>query len=223
MSILGLTTPTLTSTSTSTTTDSKSLSGNFDMFLNLLVTQMQTQDPLNPMDTSTFTTQLVQYSSVEQQIKMNANLADLKALLTTQSAANLVGYIGKTVSADASTTSFDGTTKANWTFTSSAAASSATVTVENAAGETVYTGTQKLTKGENTFAWSGNTTTGGTAPAGRYKLTVSGKDANGDKVSITSAVTGVVQSVDFTGDTPMLTVDGQTISAYAVTQVAAGS
>lgn len=223
MSILGLTTPTLTKSTSTTSTDTTSLSGNYEMFMKLLVTQMQTQDPLNPMDTATFTNQLVQYSSVEQQIKANANLADLKALLTTQSASNLVSYVGKTVEADGATTAYSGSGTTSWDFTASAASPSATITVTNADGDVVYKTSKSLTKGENTFTWDGTTTSGATATAGDYTIAVKGSDSEGSGVSIVTALSGVVEGVDFSGTVPMLTIGGAQISAYKVKTVSGGS
>lgn len=223
MSILGLSTPSLTSSTSSTTSDSKSLSSNYEMFMTLLVTQMQNQDPLSPTDASKFTDQLVQYSSVEQQIKMNAHLANLEALSTTQNASNLVSYIGKTVQAEGKTSTYDGKNAATWNFTSSAKADAATIKVTNANGDLVYTTTQSLKNGSNSFSWNGTTTSGGTATAGDYTIAVSGTDSSGNSVTIDTGVDGVVTAVDFSGTTPMLTVGGQSISAYKVTTVSGGS
>ena len=61
----------LQSAAASTAAASNELSGNMNQFLQLLTTQLQNQDPLNPMDSSTFTQQLVEYSQVEQQINTN--------------------------------------------------------------------------------------------------------------------------------------------------------
>lgn len=223
MSILGLSTPTLTNSTSTTTSDSSTLSGNKDMFLKLLVTQMQNQDPLNPTDATTFTQQLVQYSQVEQQIKTNAYLESLKALSTTQNAANLVSYVGKTVEADASKAYYDGSGSATWNFTSSAASTKATITVTNSSGETVYSGTKSLSKGDNGFTWDGTTSAGGKASAGDYTIAVSGSDSSGKAVTITTAASGVCTAVDFSGDTPLLTVNGQQISVWSVTSVGSGS
>jgi flagellar basal-body rod modification protein FlgD len=59
------------------TTALSSLSGNFTDFLKMLMTQLQNQDPTSPMDTNAFTTELVQFSSVEQQINTNTSLTSL--------------------------------------------------------------------------------------------------------------------------------------------------
>ena len=54
-----------------------SLSANFGDFLNLLMTQLQNQDPTSPLDTNQFTSELVQFCSVEQQIDTNTSLTQL--------------------------------------------------------------------------------------------------------------------------------------------------
>src|SRR5208282_6076010 len=59
------------------------LAGNFDTFLQLLTTQLQNQDPLDPLDTNQFTEQLVEFSQVEQELNMNDQLATLVSLQRT--------------------------------------------------------------------------------------------------------------------------------------------
>ncbi len=207
----------VTNTSTSAT-DMSALSGNYQMFLQLLVTQMQNQSPLNPMDSSQFTQQLVQYSSVEQQIKANQSLTDLKTMFAIQSALSFVGYVGKSVTVDSSTTQLkDGT--ATWNFNGSAASDPAKIEIYGADGKLIYSTTQKLAAGDGKFEWNGETDTGGTAPAGDYTIAISGKDASGKAVTYKSETTGLVDAVDFSGSTPMLSIGGQLISAYLVKAV----
>ena len=57
----------------------KKLDEDLNRFLTLLITQLENQDPLDPMDASEFTSQLVQFASVEQQISQNSNLEKLLA------------------------------------------------------------------------------------------------------------------------------------------------
>ena len=61
------------------TTDA-TLAGNFQTFLTLLTTQLQNQNPLEPLDTNQFTQQLVQFASVEQQLKTDDQLTSLVSL-----------------------------------------------------------------------------------------------------------------------------------------------
>src|SRR3954451_14426164 len=76
----------------------KQLSGNFSTFLTLLTSQLKNQDPTSPMDSNTFTQQLVMYSQVEQQIDTNDNLKTLIGQGTSNAASLTAGYLGKHVS-----------------------------------------------------------------------------------------------------------------------------
>src|SRR5579872_1895351 len=76
----------------------KQLSSNFSTFFTLLTTQLKNQDPTSPMDSNTFTQQLVMYSQVEQQINTNDNLKTLISQGTTNAAAMAATYLGKKVS-----------------------------------------------------------------------------------------------------------------------------
>src|SRR3546814_18878242 len=64
----------------SSITSGASLAETFDTFLTLLTTQLQHQDPLNPMDTNEFTSQLVELPGVEQAISKNQKLDELIGL-----------------------------------------------------------------------------------------------------------------------------------------------
>src|SRR5215470_4071131 len=89
-------TPSTTAASASAATLGN-IAGNFNAFLTLLTTQLQHQDPLSPLDTNQFTSQLVQFASVEQQINMNTSLSTLISLQQTAQATAALGFIGTTV------------------------------------------------------------------------------------------------------------------------------
>jgi flagellar basal-body rod modification protein FlgD len=65
-----------------------------DMFLQLLVAQMKNQDPSQPMDNSTFVTQLAQFNTVEQMITLNQSIT---SEIAAQQTAEAVSMIGKTI------------------------------------------------------------------------------------------------------------------------------
>src|SRR4051794_7891301 len=75
-----------------------SLASNFGNFLNLLMTQLKNQDPTSPMDANQFTSELVQFSSVEQQINTNTSLSQLIALTQTADVTQSAAILGKQVS-----------------------------------------------------------------------------------------------------------------------------
>jgi flagellar hook assembly protein FlgD len=68
---------TSSSSSTSSTASSNELTGND--FITLLAAQLQAQDPLNPIDPTTFVTQLVQFNQLQQLIDINQTLSPLGA------------------------------------------------------------------------------------------------------------------------------------------------
>ena len=79
-----------------------SLSGNFSDFLTLLMTQLQNQDPTSPLDSNQFTSELVQFSSVEQQINTNSDLTQLIQLTQASQVEQSSGMLGKQVTVNSS-------------------------------------------------------------------------------------------------------------------------
>src|SRR6266436_1261215 len=128
----------------SSTTDA-TLAGNFQTFLTLLTTQLQNQNPLDPLDTNRFTQQLVEFASVEQQINMNTNLQSLITMQQTTEATSALQLVGSTITVggNSATLSNASSTPATWSLTTSTPAT-ATVTVTNSSGSTAYSGTLSL-------------------------------------------------------------------------------
>lgn len=197
-----------------------SLTSNYTTFLTLLTTQLKTQSPLSPMDVNSFTQQLVQYSSVEQQIQTNSNLKSMMDTLTSSAALQLVNYVGKSVTAYSDTTKME-TGKANWTVNSSAAATDSKVTITDENGGVVYQGSVNLKAGNNTFTWDGKGTNGAdySSSTGAFTIAVNGTDANGKAVNITTEITGKVQAVDTSSAQPYIKVNGHLLPLSALTEV----
>jgi flagellar basal-body rod modification protein FlgD len=217
MAISGISTAPGTSSNSASTADQTRLSSNYTMFLTLLTTQLRHQDPTQPMDANQFTQQLVQYSSIEQQIKMNTNLEDMKSALAIANATQLVNYVGTTVTADSSKTTLQGG-QAKWSFSMPKAAS-ATVTVKNEAGAVVYSQQKSFTSGVQEFVWNGKKTDGTAAPDGTYTISFDAKDSAGNAVKPSAEVTGKVTALDFTSGQPYLLIDGMSISVWSVKSV----
>jgi flagellar basal-body rod modification protein FlgD len=84
------------------------IAADFEVFLQMLTTQLKYQDPMNPMDSSEFSTQLATFAGVEQQALGNELLAGMTAQLATSSMAEIAGWIGQEVRV-AAPVFFDGT------------------------------------------------------------------------------------------------------------------
>lgn len=205
MAITSATTAPAAATTSSSPVDRKMLASNFDQFLQLLTTQLTNQNPLEPLDTNQFTQQLVQFASVEQQTKTNSTLSALLMATKASSATSALGFVGSEIRADGATTSLRNG-KAEWNLNASKAAAKATLAVRDASGTTVYTETRSLNAGSQSFVWDGRRSTGGTAPAGDYTLTITAQDLAGGPVSVSTEIVGVVDSVDLTGAAPMLAI-----------------
>src|ERR1700754_5003962 len=125
------------SSSSSSTTTTTGIADNFQTFLTLLTTQLQNQNPLDPLDTNQFTQQLVQFAGVEQQLKSNDQLKSLVDLEKSAQATQALIYVGNTVAVDGSKAQFD--KSATWNF-QSGKDTTAQITITNSAGQTAYTG-----------------------------------------------------------------------------------
>jgi flagellar basal-body rod modification protein FlgD len=195
------------------------LAGNFDTFLTLLTTQLQNQDPLNPMDSNQFTQQLVEFSQVEQQINTNDNLKTLIGQGSTTTGAYAVSYLGKAVTVTNGNAPL-ANGQAIWNYNLDATASQTVLTVTDSNGQTVFTGPGETAAGHHTFDWDGKNNDGTQLPDGTYKLTVNAAAGDGTTVQNEVSTAGVVSEVDMTGGTPQLMIGPMEISLSDVAGVA---
>jgi len=186
-------------------TASKGIAENFDSFLLLLTTQLKNQSPLDPLDTNQFTQQLVQFASVEQQLKSNATLSALLTTVKASTTSNAASFIAMQVTADGATTRLSNGS-AKWMLNAARNASQAAITIRDKNGGVVATRTGALAAGTQAFTWDGKTSTGTTAPDGDYTITVAALDSSGQGVSVKTEIAGRVDAVDMTGDTPQLVI-----------------
>ena len=210
-----------TSTGTATGTKAAStattgIADNFQTFLTLLTTQLQNQNPLDPLDTNQFTQQLVQFAGVEQQLKSNDQLKSLVDIEKSAQATQALVYVGNKVAVDGSKAVFD--KSATWNFQSDKS-TTATLTIKNAAGQTAYSGNYPLKQGNSSFVWDGRGNDGVQFPPGTYTLTATGKDSAGNSVAIPTEVQGIVDSVDLTSSPPLLSIGGQNYTTDKIKRV----
>ncbi len=206
---------TTATTSTSTTsTSNATLASNFQTFLTLLTTQLQNQNPLDPLDTNQFTQQLVQFAQVEQQLKQNEQLTTLIDLQKTAQSTQALGFVGKTVAVDGSTTTLSNGVAA-WSLDAKAKGD-ATITITSSTGQTVFSQNYGIEQGQNTFVWDGKGNDGTQWPTGKYTISVTAKDSSGQASTVSTEVLGTVDSTDLTSNPPMLSVGG---NSYTINQI----
>lgn len=190
------------------------LTDNFDTFLTILTAQIQNQDPLEPMDSSKFTEQLVQFSGVEQQIKSNKQLEELLAATYSSAGAALSGYLGQQAEIDTSGAQFTGD-PITWRYSLPSDAAKTTVTVTDASGRVLYSESGELTAGTHDFVWDGQLNSGERADDGQpYWINVVAEDANKKSLTPDHALVTTITGVDLTYGEPALTTPAG-IYAYA--------
>ena len=192
-------------TGASTAQSAASLSSNFDTFLTILTAQIQNQDPLEPMDSTQFTDQLVQFSGVEQQIRVNTQLETLISATNSGAGASLSGYLGQEAEIDSAGAQFTGE-PVKWRYELPSDASSTTVTVTDAAGKVLYSKTGELKAGSHEFVWNGELNKGGTAAVDQpYWISVVAEDANKKAITPNHSLVTKITGVDLTYGEPALT------------------
>lgn len=192
------------STGASSGISRQTLASNFETFLTLLTTQLQHQNPLDPLDTNQFTQQLVAFAGVEQQLRTNDQLESLLKFQQVGHNVTALGFVGSHVTVDGATTELrEGL--AVW-YLSSPTPSQASIEIRDANGSTVYTEQKTLEATTQPFQWNGRTSTGTIAPDGQYTIVVTAKDASGQDVQIGTSFSGVVDQVDISGEEPLLLI-----------------
>jgi flagellar basal-body rod modification protein FlgD len=183
------------------------LAENFDSFLRLLTTQLQNQDPLQPLDATQFTGQLVQFAGVEQAINTNTRLDALIAENTASRRIFATRYIGHTVEAQGNRAMLrDGPVAYRYTLPSDAART--VVTVSDAQGRVVLTAPGATASGSHGFAWDGRDDSGVLQPPGIYAIGVFARDAEDRPIPVETAISGRVAGIHVAEGTMTLDVEG---------------
>ena len=224
MSIISPTTSGLAPTAIGATANAAAskTSADFNMFLKMLTTQMQNQDPLDPMDTSEYTNQLVQFSQVEQTIQQTGTLKDILSRLSTQDMAQASGFIGREAEFASPVAGLSADAPATWGYAAGRPIASLTATIADANGKVVDTRALDAGAATGRFAWDGKLANGATAPAGAYTLSLAGADAAGGKVPVAVSSIGRVGEVVSAGGATALVVNGASLPAGKLVRVSGG-
>ena len=178
-------------TAVSATNTLTQLAGNFNDFLSLLTTQLKNQDPTSPMDSNQFTSQLVQFTAVAEQITTNTTLGQLLTSSLSQQLSQASDLVGRQVSVTGSSLPVQNGA-ASLQFTAGAPGP-VQVAVSDAGGNVVRTDTVNAVAGVNGWKWDGTSDAGKQLGDGAYTVAVT---ANGATIPFAAngTVTGAEQS-----------------------------
>jgi flagellar basal-body rod modification protein FlgD len=194
-----------------------SLSGNFSDFLNLLLTQLQNQDPSSPTDSTQFTSELVQFAQVEQQIDTNQDLTQEINLTQASQVEQSSSFLGKAVTISGDQLSLQNS-NAEITFNTSSP-EAVGITVFNASGVALTSQTVNTTAGTNTWTWNGAGPNGVTEPDGAYTVSVTQIGQVGTGAAVPFNVIGTATAVQNLNGTVDLQLGGLTVPFSQVVQV----
>ncbi len=178
-------------------------------FLQLITTQMQDQNPLQPSDPTQFLTQLEQMSEVSSMQSMQNSLSSLQTSLQSQQMANGTALIGQTVLAPTDTATLDTSGGSiNGALQTPSGATTMSVTIKDSGGALINTINVKVPSqgGLANFTWDGTNTAGTAVPAGQYKITATAGNGS-ENITLSPLIQTKVQSVTVDSSTQGLDVN----------------
>jgi flagellar basal-body rod modification protein FlgD len=222
MDVSALSTIAGTTTDSAATAASKTMGK--DAFLKLLITQLQHQDPLNPADSTEFTSQLAQFSSLEQLSNVNDNLNTLKLYQASINNAQAVSFIGKDIVSKGKTLRVTSGQPVSCEFNLGAEAKRVAISIYDVTGNFVKDiQATALKAGTQSLSWDAKDRNGNTVADGAYTFEVQAEGASGEKLDVTTYSKGTVTGVTFEDGVTYLVVDRSKVAIGDVTQVKQGS
>jgi flagellar basal-body rod modification protein FlgD len=186
----------------------------------MLIAQLQHQDPLNPADSTEFTAQLAQFSSLEQLSNIHDSLENMEQFQASLTHSQAVSYIGKEITAAGSGLHLrDGQTAACH-FELEANAAMTAVSIYDAAGGFVNSfETGPLSPGRQSVIWDGTDFNGNQMPAGAYSFEIQAVDASNENVMVRPLMSAIVTGVSFKDKTAYLMTELQSVALDDVVDV----
>lgn len=205
-------------TTAKTQAQSIKLAEDFTQFLTLLTTQLMNQDPLNPMDSSEFTNQLVQFSQVEQSINTNQKLDDMLALQLGSISTVALGYVGMDVTYTSSEMNWDGERPVTINYALEKNASVLKINIYDENGVLVRSLDAPKAAGGQKAEWDGRDNNGNIVPPGTYGLRIDAADNEQKPITASTAVSGSVRGIESQDGVVFLLVGERAIALGSVIQ-----
>jgi flagellar basal-body rod modification protein FlgD len=205
------------------TTGSQQVLGKDD-FLQLLVTKLQYQDPLDPVKDEDFVAQLAQFSSLEQMNNIAEGIESSNQwdYLQMQSLNNVMasGLIGREVTADFGGVYLDDDSEPKISYTLSEAAQSVTFEIRDSENKVVATITKEdLEAGSGSITWNGNDRMGNRVAEGYYTVTAEATAPTGETFDPSLKLIGEVTGVTYRDGSAFLIVNGSEIALGDITEI----
>jgi len=198
----------LSSLANKSSTANANVAQGYDQFLTLLTTQLQNQDPLDPMDSSEFTNQLVQFSQVEQAIISNQKMDAMLQVQNNSLLSNSLNYIGKDIYYKGDSVYEQGNSMRVGYTMEKVPSGGAYLRFEDSSGVTVKKFTLDPSITTSSVVWDGKNDDGNAVPKGVYKVVVDGLDSDGQAITSYTGVPARVLGVETADGSVKLSLDG---------------
>ena len=188
-----------TSSNTATTSSAKTSAMGQDQFLTLLVAQLQNQDPLNPADATEFTSQLAQYSQLEQLFNHNDSMEQLATAQNNSERLSALTLIGQDVVVENSEFTL-GKESVEIGYKIDGTVTDVDLLIKNSDGKTVATlAASDLSEGNHFLTWDGKSSSGAALDPGAYSIQISAKNGTTASASVSPLVRSEVTGIDLSG------------------------
>jgi flagellar basal-body rod modification protein FlgD len=191
-----------------------------DAFLTMMIAQLKNQDPMKPMDGTQFTTQLAQFSALEQALNTNTNLASIKkSLETSETDDSVFDYIGKEVTSNGNPMKLVDGSLVGGFFTTEKSAEVSIIVYDSQGNKVRQMFPKNVSAGTHDIGWDGRNDKNEPLGDGLYRFKAIGKDSKGEYVRLGTSISGIADSIIFRNKKPFLQVDGKNIDPGNVVKV----
>tara|TARA_Y100001970_G_C14203021_1_gene842288 strand:- start:59 stop:838 length:780 start_codon:yes stop_codon:yes gene_type:complete len=186
-------------------------------FLNLLMTQMANQDPLDPMDSEGMMRQLASLGTVEQLQNLNSQTAKMMEVQQHIARSTAGSLLGKDVEVGAREIPLRNGDTVPVSYKLEGTADRVMLLVQDSTGEMIREiNLESRAKGTHEFSWDGRDNDGDIMPDGNYSYNVFARTDGGEEIGVTLTKSGQVSMVRFDGNNPMLKINGEWVQARDV-------
>lgn len=172
-------------------------------FLELLVAQLENQDPLDPLDNTAFVAQLAEFSQLEQLFNVNDTMTGNSEISMSIHNAMMTNMIGKNVKYSSDNLYWTGDALPEITY-NVPSDGDVIISVMNASGELVYQTQEGQAAGENSFQWNGRDSNGNEAVYGSYYFTAVHADSEGGQTILSPFLDGKITALQYEDGSTLL-------------------
>ena len=189
-------------------------------FLHLMISQLQYQDPLHPLNNTRFAAQLAQFSQLDQLTHLNRGVGTIAHDGADANKMMMVGFLGQQVTMKGNAFHLDSSGKVSLTFRQSGDSRSGHLRIFDGQNHLVRTiALKSMESGSHTLEWDGVTDQGVRAPQGSYSFEIDAMDGRHRPVAATPVETGTVTGILFEKGQPVLEVDGKPVAFGDISHV----